>query len=157
MKKILTCLFLFTFVSCQKEEDCCDIIDVDVVIIYENEKGEDLLNPENEASFDHDDIKIYFDVGGNKEYAYQGNLDYPNFHYVNQDADGKYHLVVYANTELVNQKSVTFIELNESTTDTLRLIFKTPNQSLITEKIWYNGELKFPTSMSEGKVIKVKK
>jgi hypothetical protein len=125
--------------SCSKKMDCCVIIDTGVRIHYITANGTNLINSSDE--YTEENIKIFYKKDGEYEYPYQGNLDYPNMHFVDTTLNGEIILTVFANSNFEGNYSETIIELNERTRDTMRCEFDLTNGDQTATKVWYNGQL----------------
>lgn len=133
---------LFLAVSCNKTEDVTQnqsIIDASIRLSLVNAENEDLLNPLIENHYDTADIKIYYLMNGQVEYAYNSQYNYPKnfriFHY-----ESGYSIAVFLNTIETDEKPVTYIHWNETDIDTVEVEYKRSPNSLIIDKIWLNGE-----------------
>lgn len=124
--------------GCSKSaDDCCTIIDVAVRIHYQTQTGENLLNSSDE--YDESKIKIYYKNGEQFEYAFKGNLDFPNMHYVEEGTDGNRILTVFPSNYYEGDQSTTLIQLNEIQSDTLVCEFELTNNQEICKRAWLNG------------------
>ena len=128
---------MVTMISCFNKEECCTIIDVDVQIHYQKESGENLIDSSDE--FKQSNIKIYYKNGDEFEYFINGNLDYPNMHYLYEDADLKKILTVFPSNYYEGNQSTTLIELNETHIDTLLCEFELDSNREICKRAWLNG------------------
>jgi len=149
MKKLLSLLLLFGLFACE-EKDCCVVIDTDVQLRYVNGEGTDLLNPDNESAFLHENIKIYVDKEGEKKLAINANSDHPNYYQLFEQK-GTYVLKVFPTDELVNNEAISYIALSDSVMDTLRLAIKRSDHSTVVEKVWYNGVLQYDLATGASK------
>ena len=123
--------------GCSKQSDCCTIIDTAVQIHYVNASGENLIN--SSEAFKEQNIKLYFRNGDEYEYAFQGNLDYPNMHYLSEGANGELILTVFPSNYYDGNLSTSLIEINESIVDTLVCEFDLGSNKEICTKAWLNG------------------
>lgn len=128
---------ILVLVSCDKEIDCCTIIDTSVQILYKNESGENLIN--SNADFEESNIKVYYKNGSEFEYMYNGNLDAPNMHRIDEDENGNLILTVYPSYFYDGNHSTTLIELNQNVIDTLECEFELGSNKEICTKAWLNG------------------
>lgn len=124
-------------VSCDKKTDCCTIIDTEVHILYKNNLGENLIN--SSANFDESNIKVYYKNGSGFKYVYNGNLDAPNMHSIEEDEKGNLILTVYPSNYYEGNQSTTLVELNENVVDTLVCEFELGSNKEICKKSWLNG------------------
>jgi len=123
--------------SCEKKDDCCPIVDVDVQIYYKNESGDNLINSVYE--YQESNIKIYYKNGDAFEYVYNANLDYPNMHHVDTNGNGNLLLTVYPSNYYEGNQSTTLIELNSNVRDTLVCEFELDSNREICKRAWLNG------------------
>lgn len=130
-------ILLLGFIGCTKKTDCCTIIDVNIQILYKNESGGNLINSTTE--FDASNIKVYYKNGNEFEYVYNGNLDAPNRHRIDEDGNGNLILTVYPSNYYEGNQSTTLIELNPNVVDTLVGEFELESNREICKKAWLNG------------------
>ena len=124
-------------VSCDKKADCCTIIDVDVQILYKNESGENLIN--SNTDYEESNIKVYYKNGNDFEYIFNGNLDSPNMHRIDEDGSGNLILTVYPSNYYEGNQSTTLVELNPNVVDTLICEFELESNREICKRAWLNG------------------
>lgn len=134
---LLVTILVLVMSSCEREPDCCTIIDVNVQILYKNNLGKNLIN--SSANFDESNIKVYFKNGNKFDYNYYGNLDSPNMHRVDKDENENLVLIVYPSNFYEGNKSTTLIELNQNVVDTLVCEFELGSNKQICKKSWLNG------------------
>lgn len=127
----------FIFHGCDSSSDCCTIIDVDVQIYYKNELNEDLIN--SNSDYAESKIKVYYKNGDNYDYIYNSNLDDPNMHNLYKDESGRLILNVYPSNYYEGDHSITLIELNPNTVDTLICEFELDDNREICKNAWING------------------
>lgn len=140
MRSIPIFLFVILIIlvsGCKEKTDCCVIIDTDVQIHYQNQSGENLIN--SSSDFDESNIKIYYKNGDEFEYIYKSNLDYPNMHRLNQDANGNLILTIFPSDYYEDNRSTTLIALNPGVVDTLVCEFELGSNSQICTQAWLNG------------------
>ena len=124
-------------VGCDKQTDCCTIIDVDVQILYKNELGQNLIN--STSGFEESNIKVYYKNGNEFEYVYNGNLDSPNMHRIDEDEKGNLIMTIFPSNYYKGNQSTTLIELNQNEVDTLICEFELGSNREICKKAWLNG------------------
>ena len=134
---LLVTILVLVMSSCEREPDCCTIIDVNVQILYKNNLGKNLIN--SSANFDESNIKVYYKNGNKFDYIYNGNLDSPNMHRVDKDENENLVLIVYPSNFYEGNKSTTLIELNQNVVDTLVCEFELGSNKQICKKSWLNG------------------
>jgi len=130
---IILGLYLF---ACNKQKVCCDLIDIDVKIHYQDTNGNNLIN--SSTAFNSSNIKIYFKNGNQYEYAFKSNLDYPNYYSV-VNIKSKEILTVFPSTYYEQNRSTTLIELNSTIIDTLICEFDLSKNNTILKQAWLNG------------------
>lgn len=134
---LISGILLIGISSCEKKEDCCTIVDVDVRIYYTNESGENLINSADE--YQESNIKIYYKNGDAFEYVFNANLDYPNMHYIDENENGDLLLTVFPSNFYEGNQSTTLIELNPNVVDTLVCEFELGSNKEICKRAWMNG------------------
>ena len=135
---LLLTLVILGVLGCKNDSDCCAVVDVDVQILYKNERGENLIN--SSADFAESNIRIYYKNGDDYEYAYNANLDSPNMFliYANENMDSI--LTVFPSDYYTGNFSTTLIELNDNVVDTLLCAFDLGDNNRICRRAWLNGE-----------------
>lgn len=135
--------------SCDTEDNIN--FDVKINLTIENADGIDLLNPLTVGAISKNDIKIFFEINGERK-TYQSinsdvTLDNPDgFSIYPPDGSvtfgGKYHLNIISNPTIGN--AVTIIEINGR--DDIELISEVveKNGSITIKKIWLNDNLVWP-------------
>ncbi len=77
-------------------------------------------------------------------------MDHPNNQFMYKDEETKtYHLRVFL------EREVLFLQLNATTTDTIKCIIKKEKGSTKIEKVWYNGKLEWELGKSKSQVITI--
>ncbi len=141
----LVCMVLLA--SC-RDDDCCMILKTDMFVNVENEKKEDLLDPE-QGSIDPDNIAIlYLTDQGDKTKVNQPYLDNPNgYRLIEPDMDGSepYKIQVFLNSAYLDADNIsyTYIQWGPGDTDEIKARFTTENNDEIVNKIWVNGQAKW--------------
>lgn len=145
-------LILIVFgVSCSKDEINNDGVHIStgVLITVVDQQGSDLLDTSNTNYLKREDIKIFHMIDGELTEYSEGLLDCPkgfriynpndlgfNEQYVFclQRTDASYHT-----GELESLLPITYIQWNESDTDTVQCQYSKTRSSLVTIKVWFNG------------------
>ncbi len=131
---------VFFLSACEKGGDqpiCCTNIDTKIVIHYTDASGEDLIN--SSEQYAEDKIKVYYKKDGVFEYAFQGNLDFPNMYFVDEDLNGDLQFHLFPSNEYDGNFSETLIEFNGVESDTIRAEFQLDGNNEICTRVWYNG------------------
>ena len=105
--------------------------------------GIDLLNPNNTNAYLKNNIKIYNLIEGNVVEVYNQNAEYSrDFKIVPPEDSGieEYFIRVYINN-LELENAITYIEWDETDTDTIKSISVANGSSLILTQAWYNDKL----------------
>jgi hypothetical protein len=130
------------------------IIDLSNDIHVLSKDGQNLLDPVAPNSFKKEDIKIYYLINGQKTEIFNNQLDAPRqFMIFKVGADAKNYaneplMRVFSNDNGVvnqdgNEITTTYIEWNSMDTDTLATQIRHAGASVFTEKVWYNGVVKW--------------
>ena len=105
--------------------------------------GIDLLNPNNTGAYLEENIKTYNLIDGEVVEAYYANATNPRGFSITSpedSGDDKYRINVHVyNPELENV--VTYIEWNETDTDTIKSNSVANGNSLVLTQAWYNNNL----------------
>ena len=169
---ILATLFM---ISCAKKdlENPAPITGINVEtgceIIYKDSLQNDLLDPENKNGYDTDQIKLLNLIDGKLMEFYQGNLDNPKGYFIFYRADvnanvlsvgGMYGTAMNKREDSDNNyyEITSFLQLNKMDLDTIKMEIKQGKNAgyWITQKIWYNNELKWDVNSSSAtKVIQI--
>ena len=136
MKKAI--LFL-TMISCQNTEDesSYDYIGAGVEFSLINDKGEDLLDPNNSNAIDTSTINVYYIKDGVKTRYYQSHLTYSRGFRVFKH-ENEYRIVIY--TDYSSDKDTTIVEWSENDVDTIEIQYRKTASTVLNDKIWLNGE-----------------
>jgi hypothetical protein len=138
------------------------MIDLSNDIHVVSKDGQNLLDPVAQNSFNKDEIKIYYLINGKKTEILDNKLDAPRqFMIFKVGADAKNYaneplMRIFSNDNGVvdqdgNEIATTYIEWNSMDTDTLVSQIRHSGASIYTEKVWYNGIIKWDI-MSTPKV-----
>lgn len=130
-------LFVMSCISCDNNENCCTIVDVDVSFHYRDKMGNNLINSTSE--FDASKIKIYYKNKEKFEYINRGNLDNSKMYTLHEDETKNLILTVYPSDFYEGNQSTTLIELNPNVVDTLRCEFDLQSNRTVCKRAWLNG------------------
>jgi len=128
-----------TVISCN-EEELNSTLDVGLEFSIVNSNGEDILNPSHPDCIKESDIKLYYLIDGIKKEVYNPNYDFPrNFRiYEHQN---EFRIGIFQNHSENEDKPLTYIQWNESETDTIEAAYYRSSNAIIQKKIWLNGDL----------------
>ena len=122
----------------------------EVDLVLKNSANEDLLNPITNGNFSFENIKLYFDVNGEKQEVYDKNLDFPRNLRLVEGSQGNV-LVIYTNSlsnKLISElngtkivENITYLELSANSTDTIKTYSQMNSGNFSITKVWYNNKL----------------
>lgn len=142
MRNILILFFVISillFTNCKKDNKGFDT-DTYIDILFEDQLGNDLLNPATPNYYPEKDIRVFSLHNGNKAEIYHGNLDHPrdiNI-YENKDLEA-FVLKLYPEINI----DTMLLQLNENTVDTVNYSIERTDFGVYLRKFWYNGVLKW--------------
>jgi hypothetical protein len=127
-------------------------VNVNIDIVYKDKEGNDLLDTANATHYDDKDITLYYEENGKKVKIDKPRMDYPNDRFIYKDEETKvYHLRIFL------EKEVVLVQLNATTTDTIKCIIKKEKGSTRITKVWYNGKLEWEHGKEKPQVITITK
>ncbi|MHB8258841.1 MAG: hypothetical protein ACYDCN_04305 [Bacteroidia bacterium] len=127
-------------------------VNINIDIAYKDKDGNDLLDSANATHYSAKDITLYYLEKGEKIKINKPHMDYPNNHFMFKDNT--------TNTNLLRvflEKETVLIQLNATTTDTIKCKIKKEKGSTQIEKVWYNGKLEWELGKSKSQVITITK
>jgi hypothetical protein len=174
---ILMLLATMFMISCAKKDvenpDPITGINVETgfELIYKDSLQNDLLDPKYEYGFNADQIKLLNIIDGKLVEFYKSNLDYPKGYSIFYRADfnanvlavgGMFGTAMNKREDSYNYyyEITSFLQLNKMDLDTVKMEIKQAKNLnyWITQKVWYNDELKWDIDTSNAaKVIQVVK
>jgi len=144
MKNLLIILTAITFFACDKSNDMetqyAYNFDVGLEFSILNLQNEDLLNPENPNHINEANIKLFYQINGEKQEVYNAEMDNPRG-FVIFKHENKYRIEVGLNHSETSGNSITYIQWNDNDTDTIEVAIKRTQYSILQDKIWLNGIL----------------
>ena len=127
-------------------------VNINIDIAYKDKAGNDLLDSGNTVHFSTKDITVYNIEKGEKIKVNKPKMDYPNNHFIYQDdATSTNFLRVFLEAEEV------LIQLNATTTDTIKCEIKKTKGNTHLTKVWYNGKLVWEFGKDVSQVITITK
>jgi hypothetical protein len=155
MKKLLLLLFIGAlFYSCNKNEECCTIIDVGIFVKYLDDEGTNILDTtEGIAS---DSIKLFYKKNGEWQYYFNGNMDYSKGFKV-IEMEGENYLKLFPSDGYFDDVySETKIAYTNSDFDVLKCEFYFQNSNTFCVKIWVNDSLTWDdSSLGSERIIEI--
>lgn len=134
---------MMVFFSCQKEKDNYTM-DTAIDFSFIDDSGHDLLDNSSENHYDINFIKLYYLVDGVSTEVNAPNLDYPKgFFKSNELRNGRYFMRLFPNQSNDQNstafETITYLQLKSADIDTIKCEFSKSTNSLICEKVIYNG------------------
>jgi hypothetical protein len=146
MKNLIFLLFTIMLIaSCSSDDNNNDNdyynLDTNIIFTIKDSNGNDLLNPINPNAYLSETVKIYYlKENGDVEEIYNSNLTAPrNFSIIIPENSGSniYALSLQPNTYIM-ENAVTYIEWNETETDTIKTNYRYGVNHTVCKKVWYN-------------------
>jgi hypothetical protein len=143
MKNLLIIFIIITVLGCDKsdnlnEREYNSIIDVSLAFSVLNSQNEDLLNPENPNHLDVTKIKLFYVIDGEMKEVYNTRMDNPR-NFLIYEHQNEYRIGVSLNLTETSEKPITYIQWNDTDTDTIEVTIKRTPSSTIGDEIWLNG------------------
>lgn len=140
---ILILLTLVTVIfSCSKSNEIDALygynIETSIELSILNSQNEDLLNSENPNHLDVKKIKLFNVINGKKQEVYDPDMDSPRNFFIFKH-ENEYRIRLFLNHTETSEKPITYIEWNDSDTDTIEVTYNRTKTSLLQNKIWLNG------------------
>lgn len=140
MRCLIVILLSVFLLSCTEKVSERVVLDIVVDMAVRDAGGVDLLNPNNANAFNKDLIKLIFEVDGKQNEYYDENLDYRKGFFIYQH-ENTHRIRVFPNSDHKESFPITYIQWNETDTDTLKCEIDRVGSSKICRKVWFNGEL----------------
>jgi|GEM_PF-1216035 len=179
MKRLFLLLISFVFAFGVRAQNSVKTkkamyVNINIDIAYKDKDNVDLLDSNNitkecTLSLDKDgneiktpnikrdvflakDITIFNIINGEKIKVNKPGRDYPNNHFIYKDeATGTYYLRIFLEAEVV------LLQLNATTTDTIKCSIKKSKGNTHIDKVWYNGKLVWKFGKNTSQIITVVK
>lgn len=126
--------------------DAGTALDIRIDLLFQNEKGENLLNPNHPNAITEQNTDLYFQIEGQNQKVFDGNLDCPKMFCIQEledDAPYKYLMLLTPNIIEGQNMATTYIRFSDATMDTLRVAYEYNTPATYVTKIWYNQELRW--------------
>lgn len=149
IKKILGLCFLMVFVSCSDPTIVCGCFyptNIDIALSYEDQAGNDLLDPEHANALTEDNLDIFYRKDGSYKEGLNG---YDSYEIVEREDENNFVHVRLSSEPFEDRFASILIDFPNATSDTLEVRAKGKEDELYATKIWYNGELIW-TQAEEG-------
>ncbi|MGB5356101.1 MAG: hypothetical protein WBN11_05350 [Eudoraea sp.] len=157
MSNIVRFLLMFSafmvFLACDKAQGPALNISNDIYISVLDESGGDLLDPNNPATVDLKQVKVYYDLNGVKTEINRSNLDFPQMFLVEEPGENSDHhrILLFLNTEDNSDITTTYFEWGPSQTDVFKSLINRDGNGINDEKIWLNDELICDVAVKPGR------
>ena len=137
LKIILASVLLVNLFSCRPS--CCVDYSIDVSLKVLDSNGKNLLA--DPAVYTKNNIETYNVTNGNARI----NLGSMNAPEIVKDVNGEPYLRLFLHFDRNEKRSLTLIKFGDKTTDTIAGEFKYSGNSVLLQKVWFNGVLKSPS------------
>lgn len=157
MKQLLLLLICFVFTGNIYSQNNTKTkkamyVNINIDIAFKDKDGNNLLDFNNENHFEAKDITVYNMVNGEKIKVDNPRIDHPNNQFIYKDEATKTNLLrVFLEAEFI------LLQLNATTTDTIKCTLKKSKGNTHIEKVWYNGKLKWTYGKESSQVITIVK
>jgi hypothetical protein len=143
---VLIIISQLVILSCEKTSGLGGIImDSGVELLLVDQNQNDLLSKSTINTLNTDNIRIYYVNGTQKNEVFDAKLDFQrNFKIFDVNTGNVMRL--FPNDSLIDRYSTTLIEWNQNDVDTIRCSFTKNSTTLITDSVWYNTNLEYPTN-----------
>lgn len=116
---------------------CFHPTNIDIALSYEDQAGNDLLNPEHANALTEDNLDVYY----RKEERYKDKLNFTeSFQIVKEEDKNNFLLLELSSAPFKDGRASILIDFPHSSSDTLEIQAKGSNP-LYASKVWYKGEL----------------
>lgn len=142
MKSLIIILTFTTLLACSKTDEMKEQhynLDAALGFSISNDQNEDLLNPETPNHINAENIRLFYVINGRSQEYYEENLDYPKGFLIGE-SDGIYRIRIFLNHAETENKAITYVEWNDTDTDTIEVSYKRTQNSILQDTIWLNGE-----------------
>jgi len=144
MKYLFFFLSALIFASCTDDNEQFIInkhfnIDAKLEFSVFNTQNEDLLNPENSNHLNTSKIKILYVINEEIQEVYDLNADNPR-NFMIYKHESEYRIKIFLNHSETADKPITYIQWNDSDTDTIEVSYQRTQNAILQNIIWLNGE-----------------
>lgn len=148
MKDLLFTMAAFFFSACKPDDNQKLVIDTSIEISVTDQKGSDLLNPDNPDAFRKKEITLYYLKNGEMVKVYNPDMDYPGG-FMLFEHQPEYRIRIFPNDTQNDERPVTYINWNGSDMDTIVCKFQRTGNTLVCTEVWFNDQLKWQQGQSE--------
>jgi len=139
MKKLILFLVVVSLFACSKSDEASSAVHLDVTFdfLISNSENVDLLDPSSPNHFKEEDIKLFYEVDGERIEVYDPLMDNPRNFFLYKH-ENEYRIKVFLNDFNTSDKSITYIQWNDTDTDTVEALFNRTGNSVQVSKVWLN-------------------
>ena len=158
MKKLIVILTAISIFSCSKSDEMNPqvILDAGFTFSVYNSQNEDLFDLETLNHFEATEIKLFYEVDGEIIEINDPNMDYPR-NFMLYKADNENRIRISMNHSETSEKPITYIQWNNSDTDTIEVVYERINKSIFKRKVWLNGQEIWDWTKDDSSYYKITK
>ena len=119
-----------------------------------NSQNIDLLDPATPDHYKEEEIKLFYEVDGEIIEVYDPNMGAPrNFSIYKHE--NEYRIKVYLNHTETSEKPITYIQWNDTDTDTIEATFKRNRYYIEVSQVWLNELEIWDSTMVDNQYFKL--
>ena len=120
---------------------CFHPTNIEMALSYEDQQGNDLLNPEHTNALTEQNLDVYY----RKDEGYEDQLYFSeSLQIVQREGQNNYLLLTLSSAPFEEREASLLIDFPNAATDTLNVQAKGSKDELYAAKIWYNDALIWP-------------
>lgn len=132
---------LMIVISCSNPNEVCGCFHpthIEMTFSYQDQAGNDLLNPTHENAINEENVDIVY----RKDGRYKGKLNYSeSFQIVQREDQDNLLMFSLSSTPFEDRQASILIDFPHASNDTLDIKAEGNRDELHAMKIWYNGRL----------------
>jgi len=140
MKNFMFLIAAVSLFACSKSEEVSPAgFNLNVLFEFSvfSSQNIDLLDPATPDHFREEGIKLFYEVDGEVIEVYDPNMGDPrNFYIYNHE--NEYRIMVFLNHADTSEKPVTYIQWNDTDTDTIEATFMRNRNNVVVNQVWLN-------------------
>ena len=119
-----------------------------------NSQNIDLLDPATPDHYKEEEIKLFYEVDGEMIEVYDPYMSAPrNFFIYNYE--NEYRIRVFLNHTDTSEKPITYIQWNDTDTDTIEATFKRNRYNITVNQVWLNELEIWDSTMVDNQYFKL--
>jgi hypothetical protein len=157
MKRILILILaIMTVYGCDKTEEQNNNYNLDIVMEFSvfNTNDQDLLDTATVGHFNESVFKLFYVIDGEIHDVYNPNYDNPRNFKVYKHKN-EYRIGIGMNYTESSEKPITYIQWNETDTDTIEAEYIRTDNAVMKNKVWFNGKLIWDRSLNQEEYYKI--